>query len=89
QAYINEFLLKSLQFPNLSFFAGSGTSLGDVGGPSMWDLWKFAMWENPLLLENGQLKPDAITVCDKVRYSERDYPNIEHFLSNCEAYLAF
>lgn len=35
QAYINEFLLKSLQFPNLSFFAGSGTSLGDVGGPSM------------------------------------------------------
>lgn len=89
QAYVNEFLLKSLQFPNLSFFAGSGTSLGDVGGPSMWDLWKFAMWENPLLLESGQLKPDAITVCDKVRYSERDYPNIEHFLSNCEAYLAF
>ncbi|EIQ0124193.1 SIR2 family protein [Escherichia coli] len=89
QAYINELLLKSLQFPNLAFFAGSGTSLGDVGGPSMWDLWKCAMWSESSINEDGQLKPDAQIVCDKVKYKEREYPNIEHFLSNCEAYLAF
>lgn len=89
QTYINEFLLKSLQFPNLSFFAGSGTSLGDVGGPSMWDLWKCAMWEDPTSKDNNQLSHNAQIVCDRVRYSEKLYPNIEHFLSNCEAYLAF
>lgn len=89
QAYINDFLLKSLQFPNLSFFAGSGTSLGDVGGPSMWDLWKCAMWEDPTTDEEGELKPIALSVCEKVKYQDVEYPNIEHFLSNCEAFLAF
>ncbi len=89
QHYINDLLLKSLQFPNLSFFAGSGTSLGDVGGPSMWELWKNAMWSDPTATSNGELKPEALSVCQKVKYSERNYPNIEHFLSNCEALLAF
>ncbi|MGG4624697.1 SIR2 family protein [Serratia odorifera] len=89
QTYINDFLLRSLQFPNLSFFAGSGTSLGDVGGPSMWDLWECAMLEEPR--ENGEvkLKKIALSVCEKVKYTDIEYPNIEHFLSNCEAFLAF
>jgi hypothetical protein len=89
QVYFHELLLKSLQFPNLSFFAGSGTSLGDVGGPSMWDLWRCAMWEDPTLTDEGRIKPEAQKVCEKVKYLERTNPNIEHFLSNCEAYLAF
>lgn len=59
QVYFHELLLKSLQFPNLSFFAGSGTSLGDVGGPSMWDLWRCAMWEDPTLTEEGRIKAEA------------------------------
>lgn len=89
QTYINDFLLRSLQFPNLSFFAGSGTSLGDVGGPSMWDLWECAMLEDPLENEERKLKEIALSVCEKVKYTDIEYPNIEHFLSNCEAFLAF
>ncbi|MGK3128497.1 SIR2 family protein [Pantoea sp. C8B4] len=89
QAYINDFLLRSLQFPNLSFFAGSGTSLGDVGGPSMWDLWECAMLEDPIENEERKLKKIGLSVCEKVKYTDIEYPNIEHFLSNCEAFLAF
>ncbi|HEJ7240913.1 TPA: SIR2 family protein [Serratia marcescens] len=89
QTYINDFLLRSLQFPNLSFFAGSGTSLGDVGGPSMWDLWECAMLEEPRKTGEGKLKKIALSVCEKVKYTDIEYPNIEHFLSNCEAFLAF
>lgn len=89
QTYINDFLLRSLQFPNLSFFAGSGTSLGDVGGPSMWDLWECAMLEDPIEDEERELKKIALSVCEKVKYTDIEYPNIEHFLSNCEAFLAF
>lgn len=47
------------------------------------------MWNEHSINDDGQLKPEAQTVCDKVKYTERKYPNIEHFLSNCEAYLAF
>ncbi|BCQ38006.1 hypothetical protein ERHA54_06090 [Erwinia rhapontici] len=89
QTYINDLLLRSLQFPNLSFFAGSGTSLGEVGGPSMWDLWKCSMWENPETSEEGVLSEIAAAVSAKVMYLESQNPNIEHFLSNCESYLAF
>lgn len=91
--YFNDILLRSLQLPNLSFFAGSGTSLGEVGGPSMWDLWVQAMWKNPSAkkddVDYGCLKETAFKVCDKVKYSEKEYPNIEHFLSQCDAYLSF
>ncbi len=76
---LNEFLLGSLQLPNLSFFAGSGTSLGPVGGPSMWALWEKSVIDNPKHLD----------VLKKVNYTETENPNIEHFLSQCDAYLAF
>lgn len=76
--YVHDFLLKSLQIPNLSFFAGSGTSLGDVQGPSMRDLWEKAVKSDRRSTE----------VQEKVRYQEEN-PNIEHFLSQCDAYLAF
>ncbi|MNZ36149.1 hypothetical protein D3C78_535620 [compost metagenome] len=75
----------ALQVPNLGFFAGSGTSLAPVGGPSMWELWRLAMCEPG----SNDLTQDAVHVMEKVRYLERAAPNIEHFLSQCDAYLAF
>jgi len=78
QQYMNDFLLRALQIPNLSFFAGSGTSLGVVNGPSMGDLWQKAVKSDHRSTE----------VQEKVRYQESN-PNIEHFLSQCDAYLAF
>ncbi|MCG7966966.1 MAG: SIR2 family protein [Candidatus Thiodiazotropha taylori] len=90
---LNEMLSASLQLPNLAFFAGSGTSLGEVGGPSMWDLWCKSMWANPEAREGdadyGKLTDVATSVCTKVRYVERENPNIEHFLSQCDGFLLF
>lgn len=74
----------ALQVPNLGFLAGSGTSLGQVGGPSMGHLWSRAMCE-PI---NNTLTQAAANVMDTVRYSN-EAPNIEHFLSQCDAYLSF
>ncbi|HGB7582966.1 TPA: SIR2 family protein, partial [Salmonella enterica subsp. enterica serovar Java] len=50
---------------------------------------KCAMWIDPTTDEEGKLKPIALSVCEKVKYQDIEYPNIEHFLSNCEAFLAF
>lgn len=83
---LQDMLSTALQLPNISFFAGSGTSLAEVRGPSMWDLWEKAMTES--LLSDG-LTPEAKSVCAKVRYTEFVSPNIEHFLSQCDAYLLF
>ena len=43
KAALSAMFASALQIPNLGFFAGSGTSLGAVGGPSMWELWRRAM----------------------------------------------
>jgi hypothetical protein len=91
--YICDVLQKALQLPNLAFFAGSGTSLGDVGGPSMWDLWLKTMTVNPAA-KNGDSDYNRLTqaaelTCERVKYSNLENPNIEHFLSQCDAYLAF
>lgn len=82
-----ETLLQALQMPNLAFFAGSGTSLGETNGPSMWDLWRYAMVTNPLDKECNHLTSEAQKIVDKVNYKDLTNPNIEHFLSNCDAYL--
>jgi hypothetical protein len=88
---LQSILSSSLKLPNLSFFAGSGTSLGQVGGPSMRELW-----DKSMLIDHeaapgddnyGVLHQSAIEVMDKVRYQETENPNIEHFLSHCESYL--
>lgn len=81
-----EVLSTSLQLPNIAFFAGSGTSLAEVRGPSMWDLWQKSMVDEFI---TGDLTAEAETVCKKVKYTERESPNIEHFLSQCDAYLLF
>lgn len=77
---LNEMLLSSLQMSNLVVLAGSGTSMGDVSGPSMLDLWNYA-------IESGSGYPNE-EIMKKVNFlEERDGKNIESLLSQCEAYL--
>lgn len=91
QQIASEFLSKSLQLPNLALLAGSGTSLGEPKGPSMSDLWAKCMFvqgfDNPVASFAEQLHENARDVCNKVNYTDLDAPNIEHFLSTCDAYL--
>jgi len=37
---LNELFCSSMQMQNIVVLSGSGTSLGDAGGPSIADLWK-------------------------------------------------
>lgn len=87
---LSRHLQQALQLPNLAFFAGSGTSLGKPKGPKMWDLWTKSMFVNGIdneLDENkNQLTVEAKKICKKIRYNELEEPNIEHFLSACDAY---
>ncbi|USD35749.1 SIR2 family protein [Ferrimonas sp. SCSIO 43195] len=86
-----EFLSKALQLPNLALFAGSGASLVEPRGPSMWDLWVRCLFTNGEYNSSipaiEQFRKDAQAVCEKVRYTDLESPNIEHFLSACDAYL--
>lgn len=80
----NELILKlktALQMPNIMILAGSGTSLGNVKGPSMPDLWKFC-------IEEPSRRADADKIIAQIEYdlSNPNNKNIEEFLSYCEAY---
>ena len=75
---LKETLLASMQMQNLVVLAGSGTSLGPVGGPSMKDLWDAAT--------GGPQKKVASKVA-KLIHHNLSTTNIEEFLSKCEAYL--
>lgn len=83
---VNDALYGSLQYANLGFLAGSGTSLGPAGGPSMTKLWSEAMCKGK---SSNELTDAASAACQAVRYLPDGPPNIEHFLSQCDAYLAF
>lgn len=91
--HIQNTLSNALKLPNLTFFSGSGASLGEVGGPSMSDLWKKSMWTSPDAQEDdedyGEMHQEAEYILGKVNYNNVANPNIEHFLSQCEAYLQF
>lgn len=77
---LKETLLASLQMQHIVVLAGSGTSLGPVGGPSMKDLWNAAIGEQP--------NQDAISTANKINYDLKTLTqNIEEFLSKAEAYL--
>ena len=80
---LNELLLSSMQMQNIIVLSGSGTSLGDVGGPSMDDFWVNCTKENDEYTERTK------EVSKKVKYdiSENKKVNIEEFLSLCEAFL--
>ncbi|WP_069212185.1 SIR2 family protein [Vibrio anguillarum] len=90
QGRLKSTLYKSLQLPNLAFFAGSGTSLKEPNGPSMWGLWvacTFNDGHDDGITDNiTQMTKEAKEICDLVRYNELKNPNIEHFLSCCDAY---
>lgn len=75
---LKEILLTSLQMQHVVVLAGSGTSLGPVGGPSMKDLWNEAIGNTP----NKAASETAM----KIHYDLKT-PNIEEFLSKSEAYL--
>lgn len=80
---LDEMLLYSLQMPNLVVLAGSGTSLGDVSGPSMVDLWNYAINDGL----DGPTK-EALKIMKRIKFDdENEGKNIEALLSQCEAYL--
>lgn len=90
---LHDMLLSSLQMPNVIVLAGSGTSLGEAHGPSMWDLWNYAINSNPEIDNNpdaGKKTEIAEKVINLVNYNEKESgQNIELLLSRCEAYLEF
>jgi len=75
---LKETLLTSLQMQHIVVLAGSGTSLGPVGGPSMKDLWDAAIGKPP--------NKAATETAGKIHY-DLTIPNIEEFLSKSEASL--
>ncbi len=82
---LNDILLVSLQMQNLMVVAGCGTSLGPVvEGPSMSDLWNAI---EKLVGENkAEIAREIIS--KKIKYNDdKEKPNIEEFLSRCDAYL--
>lgn len=67
---LKETLLASLQMQHIVVLAGSGTSLGPVGGPSMRDLWDAAIGKPP--------SKDAAQTAKKINYDlKTPTPNIE------------
>lgn len=78
-------MLTSLQMQNLSVLAGSGCSLGSVGGPSMDKLWKKAACN-----DDGAVKESVQNIANIINFNTAaERPNIEEFLSLCDAYLQF
>lgn len=75
---LKETLLTSMQMQHIVVLAGSGTSLGPVGGPSMNDLWDASIG-----------KPPTRAATDTIKTINYDLTasNIEEFLSKAEAYL--
>lgn len=80
---LNELLLSSMQMQNIVVLSGSGTSLGDAGGPSMSDLWVNCT------KESGRYSDSANKIFSEVKYDVTDDKkvNIEELLSLCEAFL--
>lgn len=82
-------LLSSLQMQHVVALAGSGTSLGEINGPSMWTLWDHCVNSNP---DTGkdERKPteQANAVIAEIGYETAvEQENIEALLSRCDAYL--
>lgn len=87
---IKQTLLSGLQMPNLVVLAGSGTSIGEPGGPSMWDLWDNCMLKDPGTdRKKAELTKRAAEVVGEIRFDQdAEGENIEAFLSRCDAYLS-
>lgn len=77
RADLKNMLLASLQMQHLTVLSGLGCSLS-AGGPSMGDLWKHAVGQEP--------STAAIQIADTVKYNLEE-KNIEKLLSQIEAFL--
>jgi hypothetical protein len=79
-------LLSSLQMQNICVLTGSGSSLGPVvKGPSMNDLWQKAAYD-----KNDVTDTFVQEIANKINFdTSAKRPNIEEFLSLCDAYLQF
>ncbi|RQV98372.1 SIR2 family protein [bacterium] len=84
QNRLKEFLLASLQMQHVVVLSGCGTSLGNVGGPSMRDLWAAAVYRGDVF----EFEPDnsAKETAKKIGFDITN-ENIEEFLSRIEVYL--
>ncbi|MBE0547964.1 MAG: SIR2 family protein [Rubrivivax sp.] len=82
-------LLSSLQMQHVVALAGSGTSLGEINGPSMWKLWDHCVNSNPDTgADKRTLTAQAQTVIGQIGYDVAvEKENIEALLSRCDAYL--
>lgn len=80
---LSDILLSAIQMQNVVILSGSGTSLGESGGPSMKDLWDYCT------KVNSQYSEDATKIFDLIGYdySNENLTNIEELLSICESYL--
>ena len=72
---LSNFLLSSLQMQNLIVLAGSGTSLGNVKGPSMNDLWTAIAHEN----NSSRVSEKMKKIADLVNYNISKNNNIEEW----------
>ncbi|KAF1695195.1 SIR2 family protein [Pseudoxanthomonas jiangsuensis] len=81
-------LLSSMQMQHVVALAGSGTSLGRIGGPSMWTLWDHCVNSNAGSKDEREFSEQALDVINEVGYRiDVDDENIEALLSRCDAYL--
>lgn len=79
-------LLSSLQMQHVAVLAGCGTSLGNVKGPSMQDLWDVCTHSTSDKSDSKNAKT-VTAVKKRVKFDETLGNNIEALLSRCEAYL--
>lgn len=81
---LNEQLLTAMQMENIVVLAGSGASLSEGGGPSMYDLWNDCTKSS----EKKYLQ-ESTEIFNLVGYdvSDENKVNIEELLSMCEAFL--
>jgi SIR2-like domain len=85
---LNELLVSSLNMQHIIVLVGSGASLGDVGGPTMWKLWCHCVYRNPEESDEDcfELSAEAKKVIDTINFGNGE-KNIEALLSWCDAYL--
>lgn len=80
---LSQHILVAMQMQNIVVLSGCGTSLGNVNGPSMKDLW-----DKATKIE-GDYPKEVSELLGEIGYdhSDEDAVNIEELLSLCEAHL--
>ncbi len=85
---VNELLRSSLNMQHIIVLAGSGTSLGDVGGPAMWKLWNHCVYKDPDADENAlQLTAESLAVIQIIKFATPNGEDLKKADKNIEALL--